>query len=46
MLRRLGLGRYVDARAAAELADRPILPYLEWILLQFMDRLRPSGGQG
>lgn len=36
-LRRLGLGRYVDARAAAELADRPILPYLEWILLQFMD---------
>lgn len=36
-LRRLGLGRYVDAQAAAELADRPILPYLEWILLQFMD---------
>ena len=25
------------AQAAAELADRPILPYLEWILLQFMD---------
>ena len=37
MLRRLGLGRYVDTQAAAELADRPILPYLEWILLQFMD---------
>ena len=36
-LRGLGLGRYVDARAATELADRPILPYLEWILLQFMD---------